>query len=203
MFELLAKGGVIMIPIGFCSVLSLAIVIERFWSLRRQQIIPAQEVKRVETLVKKGRLSEASKICQVQPSSSYARTVLCGLEQAGKRRSILKEGIEEAGRQEVIIMERYLTLLGTIASITPLLGLLGTVLGMIKVFTVISSVGVGDPSILASGIGEALITTAAGLSVAIPALVFHRYFNRLIDRYVIDLERSALIVIDLIKSEHE
>ena len=102
----------------------------------------------------------------------------------------------------MVHLERYLTLLGTIASVTPLLGLLGTVLGMIKVFTVISNIGVGDPSVLASGIGESLITTAAGLTVAIPAIAFHRYFNRLIDRHVMELERSTLLIVEQIKSGH-
>jgi biopolymer transport protein ExbB len=203
MFELLTKGGVVMIPIGICSIVALAIIIERFWSLRSQQIIPKQEIKRIEFLVTQGKLNEAIEACQFNSgNSSYRKIILSGLDNAGEKRHIIKEVVEEAGRQEVVYLERYLTMLGTIASITPLLGLLGTVLGMIKVFTTISSVGVGDPSVLASGIGESLITTAAGLTVAIPTVSFHRYFNRLIDRHVVALERSALIVIDHIKSGH-
>ena len=203
MFELLTKGGVVMIPIGICSIVALAIIIERFWSLRSQLIIPKQEIKRIEFLVTQGKLNEAIEACQFNSgNSSYRKIILSGLDNAGEKRHIIKEVVEEAGRQEVVYLERYLTMLGTIASITPLLGLLGTVLGMIKVFTTISSVGVGDPSVLASGIGESLITTAAGLTVAIPTVSFHRYFNRLIDRHVVALERSALIVIDHIKSGH-
>ncbi|MBF0447129.1 MAG: MotA/TolQ/ExbB proton channel family protein [Magnetococcales bacterium] len=200
MLELLSKGGVLMIPIGLCSVLVVAIVIERLWSLRFSQIIPKHALKNVESLVSRGELAAAKEACLANRDSSYGRIVLTGLEKAGERRQIIKEVVEEAGRQEVVTLERYLTLLGTIASIAPLLGLLGTVLGMIKVFTVISSVGVGDPSVLASGIGEALITTASGLTVAIPAVAFHRYFNRLIDQHVVALERSTLVIIDQIKS---
>lgn len=199
MLELLARGGVVMIPIGFCSILALAIIIERLWSLRIGNIIPNHEVRSIENLVENGRLSEAMDLSS-RYRSSYGKTVLRGLEKAGERRQIIKEVVEEAGRHEVVHLERYLTLLGTIASITPLLGLLGTVLGMIKVFAVISSVGVGDPSVLAHGIGESLITTAAGLSIAIPAVAFHRYFNRVIDRHVVELERAALVVVEHIKS---
>ncbi|MBF0453524.1 MAG: MotA/TolQ/ExbB proton channel family protein [Magnetococcales bacterium] len=199
MLEFLSKGGVVMIPIGICSVLALAIVLERLWSLRTNHIIPSQEVQRIEFLVKQGDLEEAKAVC-LSYQSSYGKTLLSGLEKSGERRQLIKEVVEEAGRQEVVHLERFLTLLGTIASITPLLGLLGTVLGMIKVFTVISSVGVGDPSVLASGIGESLISTASGLSVAIPSVAFHRYFNRVIDRHVVALERAALVVVEMIKS---
>jgi biopolymer transport protein ExbB len=202
MFELLVKGGVVMIPIGLCSILALAIVIERLWSLRSQQIVPLHEIRQIESLVAENKLPEAMAACRFNNNSSYCRIVLSGLENAGERRSIIKELVEESGRQEVVYLERYLTLLGTIASITPLLGLLGTVLGMIKVFTTISSVGVGDPSVLASGIGESLITTAAGLTVAIPAVSFHRYFDRVIDRRVVNLERLALVIVEQIKSGH-
>jgi biopolymer transport protein ExbB len=203
MYDMLVKGGVVMIPIGICSILALAIIIERFWSLRSQQIVPEKEILYIESLVQRGRISEAREVCQANPSnSSYRRIVLSGLDKAGEKRQVIKDVVEESGRQEVVHLERYLTLLGTIASITPLLGLLGTVMGMIKVFATISSFGVGDPSVLASGIGESLITTAAGLSIAIPSVAFHRYFNRVIDRHVVSLERSALIVIEHIKSGH-
>ncbi|MBF0194568.1 MAG: MotA/TolQ/ExbB proton channel family protein [Magnetococcales bacterium] len=203
MYDMLVKGGVVMVPIGICSVLAFAVIVERLWSLRVQQIIPQQEITHIESLVKRGRITEAREVCQANPSnSSYRRIILSGLEKAGERRQVIKDVVEESGRQEVVHLERFLTLLGTIASITPLLGLLGTVMGMIKVFATISSFGVGDPSVLASGIGESLITTAAGLSVAIPSVIFHRHFNRVIDRHVVSLERSALVVIEQIKSGH-
>jgi biopolymer transport protein ExbB len=115
----------------------------------------------------------------------------------------MKEAIEEVGRQVVHELERYLNTLGTIASISPLLGLLGTVIGMIKVFSVIVTAGVGDPGVLAGGISEALITTAAGLSVAIPSLMFHRYFSGLIDKLVIGMEEQALKMVEVIHGERE
>lgn len=201
MLELLAKGGVVMIPIGLCSVVALAIIIERSWALRHGQVIPGDAVAQIENWVKKREIAKAIDACRAR-NSSYARILLSGLSRAGQDRRIIKESLEEAGRQEVVHLERYLTLLGTIAAVTPLLGLLGTVLGMIKVFSIISTVGVGDPAVLASGIGEALITTASGLSVAIPALAFHRYFNRVIERHVVELERFALVVVEQIQGSH-
>ena len=150
MFELVKSGGWLMLPIILCSVISVSIIVERFWSLQRETVLPRHLVASFWHMIKTDKL-EASKI-------------------------------EEVGRQVVHKLERYLNTLGTIASITPLLGLLGTVIGMIKVFTAIMLHGVGDPAVLAGGISEALITTAAGLSVAIPSLMFHRYFNGLIDR---------------------
>lgn len=189
-----------MIPIGLCSVIALAIILERAWALRRSHVVPAQAVFQIETWVAGQEIEKAKTLCR-EGKSSYGKILLTGLSRAGQHRGIIKEAVEEAGRIEVVHMERYLTLLGTIAVISPLLGLLGTVLGMIKVFSIISSVGVGDPGVLASGIGEALITTAAGLTVAIPALACHRYFNRVIDRYVVELERFAMVIVEQIKSE--
>jgi biopolymer transport protein ExbB len=116
---------------------------------------------------------------------------------------MMKTSIEEAGRQVVHELERFLNTLGTIASVTPLLGLLGTVVGMIKVFAAIMIHGVGDPGILAGGISEALITTAAGLTVAIPSLIFHRYFERLVDEYVLNMEEEALKLIDVMHGDRE
>ncbi|MBF0369017.1 MAG: MotA/TolQ/ExbB proton channel family protein [Magnetococcales bacterium] len=201
MIEFLSKGGVVMIPIGLCSVVALAIIFERFWALRRKQVIPPEAVRRIEELVMRGDMEGGKGYC-IASRSSYGNIILSGLRNHGERRRVIKEAVEEAGRQEVVHMERYLTLLGTIAAITPLLGLLGTVLGMIKVFSVISTVGVGDPGVLANGISEALITTASGLTIAIPALGLHRYFNRVIDKYVVELERFALVVVEQIKSGH-
>lgn len=201
MLEMIIKGGVVMVPIGICSVVALAIIIERIWALRRGRVIPERAVKEISTLVRRGELDRAMAVC-VQCDCTYGRIVLSGLRLAGERRSVIKEAVEECGRIEVIHLERYLTLLGTIAAIAPLLGLLGTVTGMIDVFSVISVQGVGDPGALAGGIGEALYTTVGGLVVAIPALAFHRYFNRTIDRHVAELEQFTLTVVEHIKSEN-
>lgn len=202
MWDLFIKGGVVMIPIGMGSVLALAIILERLWSLRVSQVLPRPLMNRVEALVRKGELDAAIHLCEGS-DSSYARIVGVGLKNAGLRRPIIKESVEEAGRQEVVHLERYLNVLGIIASISPLLGLLGTVFGMIDIFAVITHGGaLGDPTVLAGGISEALITTAAGLVVAIPAVVFHRHFEGVIDHYVVDLERFALVVVEQIKSGH-
>lgn len=201
MLEIIVKGGVVMIPIGICSVVALAIVIERLWALRKEQVIPGKAVKEIATWVRHGELDKAMAVC-VRCDCTYGRIVLCGLRLAGERRSVIKEAVGECGRIEVVHLERYLTLLGTIASIAPLLGLLGTVTGMIDVFSVISIQGVGDPGALAGGIGEALYTTVGGLTVAIPSLAFHRYFHRVIDRHVAELEQFTMTVVEHIKSEN-
>ncbi|MBF0620914.1 MAG: MotA/TolQ/ExbB proton channel family protein [Magnetococcales bacterium] len=201
MLELLTRGGVMMIPIGLCSVMALAIVLERFWTLRRNRVIPPRAIQQVELMVRHGDLNGAQSYCR-KSRTAFGAIVLSGLKNAGERRGVIKEGLEEAGRQEIIQLERYLNFLGTIAQITPLLGLLGTVIGMITVFSVVSDVGVGNPTVLAGGISEALTTTAAGLFVAIPSLALYRYFNRVIDRYVVELEQFALMIVEHIKSGH-
>ncbi|MBF0588854.1 MAG: MotA/TolQ/ExbB proton channel family protein [Magnetococcales bacterium] len=199
MMDLFIKGGVLMYPIGFCSVVTVAIGLERFWALQRNRIIPSREVRDIETLVDSGKIMPALERCRAS-GSAYAQIVASVLQNVGERRGVIKEAVQEVGREEVVHMEQYLTFLGTIALIAPLLGLLGTVLGMIKVFTVISGQGVGDPAVLASGISEALMTTAAGLSVAIPSLILHRHFERRVDQFAVELEQSALRIVENIKS---
>lgn len=201
MWEILVKGGVVMIPIGICSILALGIIFERLWSLRRSQVVPRAAMRRIESLVREGDLTAAREYC-AQTATSLGNILMSGMEHAGHRRAVIKEIVEEAGRQEVVHLERYLNLLGAIASLTPLLGLLGTVLGMIKVFAAISAMGLGNPGVLAGGISEALITTAAGLTVAIPALAMHQFFEGRVEKYVSELEFFALMVVDQIKSGH-
>ena len=176
MLELIKAGGFLMWPIMLCSVISLSIIAERFWSLRTSRICPRNLVARVWQLQKTGQL-DAKSVSVLRDSSQLGKILATGLVNRNHERHIMKESIEEVGRHVVHELERFLTTLGTIAAITPLLGLLGTVIGMIQVFTVITTEGVGDPSILAQGISVALMTTAAGLTVAIPSLMFHRYFH--------------------------
>ncbi|HKJ88576.1 MAG TPA: MotA/TolQ/ExbB proton channel family protein, partial [Gammaproteobacteria bacterium] len=133
--------------------------------------------------------------------SPLGAVLASGLRSSGLQRDVIKESIEETGRHVVADLSRYLTLLGTIAAISPLLGLLGTVLGMIHVFSVITTQGVGDPSVLAGGISQALLTTAFGMSVAIPALAMHRYFNAKLDRLVVDMEQHALRIVEIIQGD--
>ncbi len=202
MLEFLQAGGWLMLPIVLCSVLALAIVGERFWSLRRKRIVPEGLVEQVMQWHRSGQLTEA-RIEEIRSSSPLGRVLAAGLVNLNHSREIMKEAIEDTGRQVVASLERFLNALGTIASISPLLGLLGTVIGMIKVFATITTQGVGDPGSLAGGISEALITTAAGLSVAIPALMFYRFFRRRVDELVLSMEEESLKLVEVIHGERE
>jgi biopolymer transport protein ExbB len=200
--ELVKAGGWLMLPIIACSVLALAIIAERFWTLQRRRVVPKHLVAQVWNLHRHGKL-DAAQLSKLRGGSPLGRILAAGLMNRHHAREIMKESIEEAGRQVVHTLERYLNTLGTVASITPLLGLLGTVIGMIKVFSAIMSHGVGDPGVLAGGISEALITTAAGLSVAIPSLMFHRYFVGRVDELVIHMEDEALKMVEVMHGRRE
>ena len=202
MLELIKAGGLLMWPIILCSVVTMAIIAERFWSLRESKVAPKNLVAKVWQWQKVGHL-DAQRIKDLRTSSPLGMILAAGLVNRNHSREIMKESIEEIGRHVAHELERFLNTLGTIASISPLLGLLGTVIGMIKVFTVITSMGVGDPSILSEGISEALITTAAGLSVAIPSLMFHRYFRGRIDGLIITMEQEALKMVEVMHGERE
>ena len=200
MFELVKAGGWLMIPILLCSIAALAIIAERFWTLQKKRITPEDLVVQVWQWAKSGHLSD-ERIRAVADGSPLGRVLAAGLVNRAFEREIMKESIEEVGRHVVHELERYLNALGTIASITPLLGLLGTVIGMIKVFAVITTSGVGDPGVLAGGISEALITTAAGLTVAIPTLMFHRFFRGRVDELVVTMEQEALKMVEALHGE--
>ncbi len=202
MFEMVQAGGWLMLPILLCSVIALAIVGERFWSLQQKRINPATLVSQVWQWYKSDTLTDQN-IEALANSSPLGRVLAAGLVNRHHPREIMKESIEDTGRQVVVELERYLNTLGTIASITPLLGLLGTVIGMIKVFAAITAHGVGNPSVLAGGISEALITTAAGLSVAIPSLIFYRYFRGKVDELVIKMEEESLKIVDVMHGDRE
>ena len=197
MFELIQSGGLLIIPILFCSVMAMGIVGERFWTLRKNKILPPELVSQVWDLAKAKKL-DALTLKHLKDSSPLGRILATGLKSRSVGREVMKEAIAESGRQVAHKLERFLNTLGTIATITPLLGLLGTVVGMIKVFAAIVSHGVGDPAVLAGGISEALITTAAGLAVAIPCVIFHRYFDGLVDAYVLNMEEESLKLIEVI-----
>lgn len=196
MLELIKAGGWLMWPILLCSVIAMAIIAERFWALRKARIAPDNLVGRVWQWQKEGRL-DAERIHYLRAGSPLGMVLAAGLLNRDHSREIMKEGIEEVGRHVAHELERFLNTLGTIASISPLLGLLGTVIGMIKVFTVITVQGVGDPAVLSEGISEALLTTAAGLSVAIPSLMFHRYFRGRVDDLIITMEQEALKLVEV------
>lgn len=202
MFELIKAGGWLMIPILACSVLALAICIERLWFLKKRRIIPAGLLGEVWELVRNGAMTP-ERMRVIKQGSPLGSIIVAGLNNAKHGREIMKESIQEAASHVIHDMERYLSSLGTIAAITPLLGLLGTVIGMIKVFTEIMVQGTGNASVLAGGISEALITTAAGLSIAIPALVLHRYFQRRIDTLVVIMEQEAVKLVEVIHGERD
>ena len=202
MLELVTAGGLLMIPILLCSVAVLAICIERLFTLNARKIAPPHLLATVWQQLKADQL-DTGKLKTLRQSSPLGRILAAGLSNAYHGREVMKESIQEAASHVVHELERYLNTLGTIAAVTPLLGLLGTVMGMIKVFAEIMAQGTGNASVLAGGISEALITTAAGLSVAIPALVMHRYFVGRIDGIVVELEQETIKLVDALHSEEQ
>ena len=196
MFDLIVKGGIFMYPIIFCSVVALAIFLERLWVLRRKHIIPLDFINNVEGLLKKQKLSEAVFLCQ-NDMSSIAKIFLAGLRSTQKGMWLVKEAIEERGSREATILEKNVDILSTIANLTPLLGLLGTVSGMIKTFNAISVQGIGNPAPLAGGIAEALITTATGLCIAIPTLVCYRFLKDKASALIFEMEENSIRLVEL------
>jgi biopolymer transport protein ExbB len=191
-----------MIPLIACSIVAMGVIINRMWALRARRVLPKRLVAQIWELYRYRRLDE-EKIDALSAGSPLGRILAAGLVNRHHAREIMKESIEEAGRRVVFDLERYLNTLGTIASIAPLLGLLGTVIGMIKVFNAIMGGGLGRADVLAGGISEALITTAAGLSVAIPSLMFYRYFRGQVDALVVKMEEEALKMVEIMHGERE
>ena len=202
MYELIIAGGWLMLPIILCSIAALAIIGERFWALRESRVIPRHLVGQALHWYKTRELNQI-RIQALRDSSPLGRVLAAGLINMHHGRDVMKESIEDTGRQVIMELERFLNTLGTIASISPLLGLLGTVVGMIKVFNAITTHGVGSPGVLAGGISEALITTAAGLSVAIPSLMFYRYFRGQVDAVVMKMEEASLKLVEVIQGDRE
>ena len=198
MWEIVTAGGWLMLPIVACSVVAVAIVIERFITLRVDRVLPENLVADVWRMASNRQLTE-EKVREIQQASPLGRVISAGLLNRTHDRETMKASIEEVGGHVAHELTRYLNALGTIAAVTPLLGLLGTVVGMISVFTNITTVGVGNPAQLAGGISQALITTAGGLCVAIPALMFHRYFRAKVDGLVVGMEKEALKLIDVLQ----
>lgn len=187
-----------MVPIIGCSVVALAIVLERFWSLQKKRVAPGNLVAKIWQMDQNQQLDDR-KIMSIRDSSPLGRVLAAGLMNRASTRDVMRESIEEVGRHVGYELQLFLTTLGTIAAISPLLGLLGTVVGMIQVFAVITSVGVGDPGELANGISKALITTAAGITVAIPSIFFVRYFRRKVDGLVVEMEGEAIKLVEVMQ----
>jgi biopolymer transport protein ExbB len=195
--EIIYAGGWLMAPIILCSVIALAIIGERFWALRRNNVVPPGVGQQVEDWAARHELDRRH-IDQLRSGSALGRVLAAALINRHRSRDLIKEAVEDTGRHVVHELERFLNTLGTIAGISPLLGLLGTVIGMIKVFSAILVHGVGDANQLAGGISEALITTAAGLTVAIPSFFCYRYFKGKINAYVVSMEEQAINLIEAI-----
>lgn len=200
LLDIFHKGGPLMYPILFCSVLAVAIFLERLWIYWRVQCHATQLSHEVETLVRNAHIVEAMAVCQRR------RTILsdlyaAALSAAGRPRHQIKTLVEEVGSRLSSTLDRYLGLLSTIATISPLLGLLGTVLGMIRAFNQLSLQGVGTPATLGGGISEALITTATGLAVAIPTILLHKFLTSRADALNHQLEVYAMQMVDLLASD--
>jgi biopolymer transport protein ExbB len=198
--ELVTAGGWLMVFIIIGSIVAAAICIERLYTLNPRKIAPPHLLASVWKQLKAGEM-DANRLRTLKQSSPLGRILAAGLSNAYHGRDVMKESIQEAASHVIHELERYLNTLGTIAAVAPLLGLLGTVVGMIDVFAEIMAQGTGNASALAGGISQALITTAAGLSVAIPALVMHRYFTGRIDSIVIELEQETIKLVDALHSE--
>ena len=202
MLEFINAGGWIMWPLILCSILATAITIERFWFLRKKNIVPKNLVPQVWKWVKSNKLDK-QKITILHNHSPLGRILAAGLSNRNHSRAMMKISIEEASGQVVHSLEKYLTTLGTIAEIAPLLGLLGTVTGMIRMFAAIGEVGLGNPLVLSGGLSEALITTATGLTIAIPAFIFYRYFRSVVDELIMSMEQEAVKMLDILHGNRE
>ncbi len=202
MFELIQAGGWLMLPIIACSVIAMAITVERFWMLRAKRVLPKHLVAQVWNWVRNHQL-DATRLHALRSGSPLGRILAAGLVNIHHDRTIMKEAIEDAGRHVVLELERYLNTLGTIAAITPLLGLQGTVVGMIEMFNTLTVQGAANPGALSGGISKALITTAAGLAIAIPTLIVYRYFRGKVDLLVIRMEQEATKMVEVIHGERE
>lgn len=200
-WEFLSRGGPVMVIIGLCSVAALTLFLERLWALQRTRVVPRRFAALVLTHIREGRLREAMALCESH-SSPLARIAEAALRHAGDERETIRAAVEERGRREAATLERFVGGLGSIASVTPLLGLLGTITGMINTFQGVDQAliqtGQVSPGALASGIWEALITTAAGLAVAIPTYAAYKYVLGRIDRFVLELEDTAADIVDLL-----
>lgn len=202
MLEIVQSGGWLMVPILLCSIVAIAICVERAWSLQGGRVAPSNLLAQTWNTLKKNEM-DPQKMRDLRSQSPLGQIFAAGISNARRGRDIMKEAMEEAAGQAMHELERYLTALGTIASISPLLGLLGTVVGMINVFTQLMAEGAGNAGALSGGISTALVTTAAGIGVAIPALIFHRFFLRRVDDLVVVLEQESSKLVEVMTGDRE
>jgi biopolymer transport protein ExbB len=199
MWEIVQAGGVLMWPIILCSIVAAAIILERLWTLQDRRVLPPDLTRKVWKLVETNQINDKV-IGALEQNSPLGKLLAAGLANRHRPREVLMERLEDTGRHVVYELERFLNTLGTIAGVSPLLGLLGTVTGIIKAFNAINSGGSGDPRLLSGGIAEALIATAAGLCVAIPSLIAYRYLRGRVDRIVVEMEKDAMRLADAVEA---
>lgn len=200
MLDIILAGGTVMVIIVICSIAAIAIIVERLWALFLDDVAPKTQLAQVWSWIRDNEL-DSERLKQLRRSSKLGRILAAGLSNSRQGRDVMKDSIEEAASQVVHDLERFLGALGTIAAITPLLGLLGTVVGMINVFTALNLEGAGNAAVLAGGISKALITTAAGITVAIPVMVAHRFFVRRVDTLVVTMEQEAVKLVDALHGD--
>lgn len=200
MIEIIMAGGWLMVPIIACSVAVIAITIERFWTLKPEKIAPRHQLGQVWNLIQNNQM-DGDRLKELRRSSPLGRILAAGLSNSRHGRDVMRDSIQETANHVIHDMERFLGTLGMVAAIAPLLGLLGTVFGMISVFRDIMLEGTGNAGLLAGGISQALITTAAGLSVAIPAMISHRFFQRRMDALAVTMEQEAIKLVDALHNE--
>lgn len=198
MLEYLSMGGWMMVPLFLCSVIAMAVIFERFWALRQDKVAPKGLLNDLLVVSRENLVDEAF-LRRVEVSSPLGEVLASGMANAQRPRDEVKEIVEEVGRHVAFNLAGYLNILGTIASVAPLLGLLGTVLGMIEVFSVITVSGIGQAAELAGGISQALVSTATGLVVAIPTLMFYRYFLGRVETLVISMEKEAIKLLEFLQ----
>jgi biopolymer transport protein ExbB len=199
MWEIVRAGGPLMWPIILCSIAAAAIVLERLWTLQDRRVLPRELTQKVWQLIESNQINDKV-IAALEQNSPLGRVLAAGLSNRHRPREVMMERLEDTGRHVIHELERFLNTLGTIAGISPLLGLLGTVTGIIKAFNAIQAGGMGDPRALSGGIAEALITTAAGLVVAIPSLFAYRLLRSKIDGIVIAMEKDAIRLADAVEA---
>ena len=202
MWDLILAGRYLMIPIAICSLIGLAVFLERLFVLRKRRIVVPEIVSAVETLPRASDFSVAYAVCERHPGP-FANVVRAGLDHAENDWEITRDVLQETGRQEAVRLTRNLRVLETVAAVAPLLGLLGTVVGMIRVFAAVSQTGLGDPELLSSGISEAMVTTAAGLIVGIPSLVAYNWLEGRAHSIIFDIEVNATRLLDMLRQRRQ
>lgn len=198
MWEIVLAGGPFMWPIILCSIISAAIILERLWTLQARRVVPPDLTRRIWGVIESGQINERV-IAALEANSPLGRILAVGLANRHRPREVMMDRLEDAGRHVAHDLERFLNTLGTIAGVTPLLGLLGTVTGIIRAFNAIYSGGLGDPRALSGGISEALLTTAAGLGVAIPSYIAYRYLRGRVETIVVQIEKDVLQFADALE----